>query len=254
MLITKVGEPRLPSTGDVWFDPTTMLTHVYHGGFGTPWTLLPPSQILPSNPNKGYIDVDWLTHIPSMWDGNSWISAVPAGYQLPPNNPTVGSTWVDSLTGRIYLYYANQWVPLAAQNGSPSPPSLPPPSKPVGSWQTSQSQFAQLTSSPVNDITIAGPNGMLVKIDTGTGNITYGQGYTPDAAAQIFWNAIAGTSPRFLQTQINDLVKDLKDVTTRLAVAEGQVLKFKEAGYKMPEPAKSFDPMDAWNRAMGIIK
>jgi hypothetical protein len=37
-----------------------------------------------------------------------------------------------------------------------------------------------------------GKNGMLVSINMDTGETTFGEHYTPDEAARVFWDAIAG--------------------------------------------------------------
>lgn len=269
MLITKVGKPSTPNTGDVWFDPTTRETKICMGsvsGNSTySWVTLLPLSTMPPNPPLGYIHVDAISRIPSLWDGASWIPAVPTNYQFPPLNPQIGAVWIEPMSQVPYVFLSSGWIPFssnlnASQIQSASVPSLPPIGLPVGNWQqiVQPNNIAQSVTnglgSTTTQFTITGPNGDLVMIDTVTGNITYGPNYTPDAAAQIFWRAIAGTSPRFMQTRIDELVKDLKDVTTRLAVAEGEVLKFRQAGYNVPEPPQPFDPMDAWNRAMGIIK
>ena len=39
---------------------------------------------------------------------------------------------------------------------------------------------------------IGGKNGVLVTIDLDTGETTFGEHYTPDEAARVFWDAIAG--------------------------------------------------------------
>jgi hypothetical protein len=44
--------------------------------------------------------------------------------------------------------------------------------------------------SAYHNITISGENGPLVVINTSTGEIEYGEHYTPDAAAKVFWEAI----------------------------------------------------------------
>jgi hypothetical protein len=49
-------------------------------------------------------------------------------------------------------------------------------------------------TAPFN-ITISGPNGPLVVIDTTTGELEYGKDYTPDAAAKVFWEAIKSWLP-----------------------------------------------------------
>ena len=39
---------------------------------------------------------------------------------------------------------------------------------------------------------LGGKNGMLVSINMDTGETTFGEHYTPDEAARVFWDAIAG--------------------------------------------------------------
>jgi len=49
--------------------------------------------------------------------------------------------------------------------------------------------FDQITTASV--FTLPGPDGQpLVTLDLATGAMTYGPGYTPDAAAEAFWGAV----------------------------------------------------------------
>jgi len=254
MIIVQVGEPRSKKVGDIWFDPTTKITQkaqlITSGLVPTPVLVFRPSswfsQPLP-NPTVGDVYVDRNTGVPNLYDGTSWIPAVPANYKFPNPNPQVGDIWTEPLSQILYVYWNGTWSSSLTSNiVNANPPVNVAAAPHVTSFTP---------NSNVHTITIQGPNGdVLVIIDSATGTIKYGPNYTPDVAAQIFWRAITGSSPRFLETRIEELIKDLKNVSSRLAVAEGNVLKFTEAGYKLPEPPKPFDPNDSWERAMGIIK
>lgn len=279
MIIVKVGQPKTKNVGDVWFDPTTKVSqratsvtsalsiHA-HGPIGptpTPittllWIPIAPSHPYPLNPNKGDVHVD-LIGVPALWDGNIWIPAVPLNYTYPPTNPAPGTNWIESLSQTPYIFFNGVWCELTIVSSSAGKPvSVNVPfAWPVAVSASGQANGLQILPTPApisstNQIQIIGPGGPLVTIDTLTGILTYGIGYTPDAAAQIFWRTLAQASPRFLQTRIDDLVKDLANAASRLAVAEGHVLKFTQAGFKLPEPPKPFDPNDSWERAMGVIK
>jgi hypothetical protein len=311
MITVKVGEPTSKAVGDIWFDPTERVTRkaqVFHPAQSfTPVVVWGPlsqpiggsSNIFgfPPNPTKGDVYIEPINNIPNLFDGTSWIPAVPAGYHFPPFTPQDGDQWTESLSQINYMYHSGKWMRMTAQatqstqvthlpvggnwfiptGGSwvapgaaaPTPPVIVPPGgtmqninlAPVAAGGGNNIVIAGSVPSATmaqpqsSNITIHGPNNQaMVIFDTKHGTVTFGPGYTPDAAAQIFWRAIASTSPKFLQAQIDDLVKDLKDVTSRLAVAEGNVLKFTQAGYKLPEPQKPLDPSEAWERAMGIIK
>jgi hypothetical protein len=41
-----------------------------------------------------------------------------------------------------------------------------------------------------------GKNGMLVSINMDTGETKFGDGYTPDEAARVFWEAVSGVVRR----------------------------------------------------------
>lgn len=281
MIIVKVGEPTTKNIGDVWFDPTTRVTQraevvnsVSPPGIVIAWIPISPSSSLVFHPNKGDIFVDHITKIPSLWDGTSWISAVPLNYNYPPINPTDGMTWTDSLTQISYIFFQGQWcgVPTSAgaqgfvsgagwptnvSSQSPSPNLVPTgqavnvPTTPV---QNTLTTYPSGTSNG-NTITIIGPNRVeLVTIHTDTGTLTYGPTYKPDLAAEIFWQALLGSCPTILQAQIVSLTKDVKDATARLAVAEDRIIQFNNAGYTLPEPPPPFNANDSWERAMGIIK
>lgn len=269
----------------IYFHPAAILTNI---GPAVIWHLILPSLRIPRTPIQGEVYIDATTDIPAMWDGFNWIPVVPPTYNFPPLNPNNGDMWIESMTGIPYLYSNGTWLksstvavalPPAYLNGggtwAPSVAAPPPqlqifpsgvgmqninlaPAAAAGANNiiiTNTAPSMLLSASQNHNITINGPNNqMLVTIDTSTGQITYGPNYAPDAAAQIFWRAIAQSSPRFMQTRIDDLVADLKTVSSRLAVAEGSVLKFTQAGYKLPEPLKPFDPMESWDKAMGVIK
>ena len=283
MIIVKVGEPSSVKMGDIWFDPTTKVTKKVIGAnittFAPMWSQVQLSTAVPS-PSIGDVRVDSVTGVPAAWDGTSWIPAVPSGYVFPSLTPHVGDVWIETMSRTTYIFWNGAWhqatiptinVPTSVTSQRPPPQihrvssggpmtSVPLPGigapVPVAGNNGPAPVPVSFTPNPnTANVTIQGPGGdVLVKIDTLTGIITYGPNYTPDAAAQIFWRAIVGSSPRFLQSQIADLTKDLQDVSSRLAVAEGNVLKFQQLGHKLPEPTKPFDPNDSWDRAMGIIK
>lgn len=269
MIIVKVNEPQKPQPGNVWFDPTTKLTRFYGHIVGWLTFTIPPG-LRPSGGYTGDVWIDSVSKIPEMFDGINWIPAVPFGYKFPPTNPIMGDSWLEAFSSIVYIFDGIHWVDansiFSIQNVSNG---ISPNSNSTGSQQTSPTPHLPVSGSApfvpttgafyapssTAQIKIIGPNNdVLVSIDTLTGIITYGSNYTPDAAAQIFWRALSGTSPRFMQTQIDTLVEDLKTVSSRLAVAEGTVLRFTELGYKLPQPSKPFDPNDSWDRAMGIIK
>lgn len=266
MIIIKVGSEPYPSwTNDVWFDPTTKISK---RNIGTNlsntqiiWATMVAGNIAmqPVPTFLGEVWIDPVTAIPHVFDGTFWISAVPNTYLFPSRNPNVGDMWTDSLSQTAYIFNGSSWVFATTQKQSVTSQvtSIPLPSPAAGAIVPGINVPTPNTVVPLGNstLTIHGPNNnMLVTIDTVTGTIMYGPSYTPDAAAQIFWRAISGTSPKFMQNQIDTLIKDLKVVSSQLVVAEGNVLRFTELGYKLPEPLKPFDPNDSWDRAMGIIK
>lgn len=294
MIVVKVGEPKTKQVGDYWFDPTTRTTQradarptSQSGAVLVVWTPIVPNPNaigMPINPTKGDVHIEPVNCVPSLFDGTSWIPAVPKGYIFPPFVPKDGDCWTCSQTQISYMYFNGawtrmvlqqgaagnvlngngQWVPMNVSSQRPPPQVVPPGglvninvapgAAPVPNLIITNTN-SQFHTAAANNITIHGPHGQnLVTINTLTGVCSFGPGYTPDAASQVFWRALASTSPRFLQAQIEGLVQDLKDATSRLAVAEGNVLKFTQAGFKLPEPQKPLDPLEAWERAMGIIK
>ncbi len=256
MIIVKVGEPKTCMVGDVWFDPTTKTSSkATQTPLAVIWIPLTPSHPFPMNPVKGDIHID-LQGVPSLWDGNSWIPAVPPRYNYPPANPGAGSQWTEQLSQTHYVYHAGKWCEIVPV-GNHIPPSVNvASSQRAAIQQPTQVPGVQslMNGNMINSITIQAPGGVPLVSIAPNGVITYGPGYTPDAAAQIFWRAIAGSNPRFMQTRIDELVLELKDLSSRLAVAEGHVLRFTQAGHKLPEPPKPFNPDESWERAMGIIK
>ncbi len=58
----------------------------------------------------------------------------------------------------------------------------------------SNSQFSFTVPQPIHYIL-----GELVNINMANGNITYGQNYTPDAAAKLFWSTLSSEYKEFLK-------------------------------------------------------
>lgn len=286
MITVKVGEPRTKNVGDIWFDPTTRITSkaILLNSIHIPspfidWMPLAGSLIsVPPHPTKGLVWIDPITSIPQVWDGNSWILAVPASYPFPPFSPSDGTVWTEPMTMIQYICFGGQWnimsihgtalppgayapIPSGpAHNGSgnwvPTPlPTVAPPAQQNLNLLPTTHNFSVAAPSNSNILSIHGPNNtLLVAINAANGTVTYGPNYTPDAAAEVFWTALGYSSPKLLLSQYDEILKDLKDVSHRLGVAEANLLKFKEAGYTLPEPPKPFDPMASWEKAMGIIQ
>lgn len=106
-----------------------------------------------------------------------------------------------------------------------------------------QSNTTQTTTfTPKVLLTITDSNGdMLVQIDT-AGCIQYGPNYTPDAAAQIFWNSIGATTPTVIT---------LKEIEA-LKLLNADLLKRLEQYEPSLSGASNKDP-DAYDRAMKTI-
>jgi hypothetical protein len=190
--------------------------------------ILPPGcQRGPQN-KVGDIAINMGNMVPEVWDGNSWIPAVPANYPFPPQTPQTGTQWTDPMSQVVFIWNGLKW--LKATGNGPTGVSL----NPVPGAGT---------------IEIRGKNNqVMVAIDTNTFTIKYGLGYTPDAAAQIFWEAINGLNPKNLQQQ-------LTQATTELNEAKDEIKHYQSLGIKRPYKApKPVDPLDAWDSAMGIIK
>lgn len=66
------------------------------------------------------------------------------------------------------------------------------PLPPTIKWAESNSVYL-FNVSPQNYLSIGGEE--VVKINLQTGEITYGKNYKPDAAAEIFWKALAANYP-----------------------------------------------------------
>lgn len=101
--------------------------------------------------------------------------------------------------------------PIGSQGSQPTPITTGSTgSASVGSGATTLTKSTnQKLLNPNSLITIYDAFGnVMVDIDT-MGNIVYGQQYTPDAAAQHFWAAIAKNSPIVLQNQISQLQHQL---------------------------------------------
>jgi hypothetical protein len=274
MIYVSIEEPVPQKIGDIWFDVGTKITsrvQILHSRLSATsnqlTTLVWTPIIGATNPGVPASIGDVVIGpylIPSIWDGSSWIPAVSGNYMFPPQIPTLGDTWIDSMTNVPYVYI-HKWVKLISNHPTAQPtitgqnislsPKINPgivPSVNSGGLVSPQaissqnSVLMQQTSQYV--LEIFGPNPQsMVTIDTQKFTITYGPSYHPDAAAKIFWEALAGNSPKQLEEQVK--IRD--EIIDELVVI---LRKYEAAGFTLPTPTTPIDPIDAWDAAMGVIK
>lgn len=115
-----------------------------------------------------------------------------------------------------------------------------------GSDWTSNYTIAATNAVP-STITINNAVGnMLVSVDL-DGNITYSEDYSPDAAAETFWQAIAFQSPSLLKAKI----EELEEYVTFLEAALSQ----QAASLVLSVPVhETISDEEAYDRAMRIVK
>lgn len=289
MIIVHVGEPLKRALGDVWFDPTTkqtskagILTSGLVVGASTAatqivWIPLTARHVIPPSTNglqAGFVHIDYSTHIPHLWDGTSWISAVTPNYIFPTQPPNVGDFWQESMSGYYYTYVATGWIALnptitgvtsvnagaapvpqytisTGGGGVASPPTISLTGAASGgvTYVISNTQSKPVftigpPSSPTLQIQHPQTGNLMVLIDPTNQVVTFGATYKPDITADTFWRTVMQNYPDNMITTLRNENKLISD----------ELQQYKDAGFKLRQKQKVIDPNDAWDAAMGIIK
>lgn len=276
MIIISIEEPTPQQVGHIWFDvgsKKTSRAQQLHTGLGAssiapgPATLiwvpvLPPGcQRGPQN-KIGDVAIHMGTMIPEVWDGHMWISAVPPNYPFPSQTPQAGDTWTDPLSSTVFVHDGLKWLKLTTNHPTATPTVsgqninlAPSPARITINAGSQNTIFMQQTSGHV--LEIFGPNRQrMVAIDSQKFTVTYGPSYNPDAAARIFWEAIAEKNPKRLEEKIESLTRIHANICNRNTELEQLVEAYKSTGAKLPykAPSAPVNPVDAWDAAMGVIK
>ena len=125
----------------------------------------------------------------------------------------------------------------------------------------SASYSAEINSLTVpNNLIIYGPNNSeMVNINLKTGKIKYGEHYTPDKAAQCFWNALSACTPANTKNTV-----DTRIPTSFRFTPEGQIFFDTDANATYIFNGNKFHPIthtnstttsyeDSYKRAMKIL-
>ena len=74
---------------------------------------------------------------------------------------------------------------------------------------TEETPLIVLTDPRPLNFTISNGHEEVVTIDLKTGKVTFGEGYEPDLAGKIFWEALARENPEVLKQEITDLKEEI---------------------------------------------
>ncbi len=236
--------------GTVFVEAATDIPHMWDGNSWVP--AISANYHFPHpNPQIGDTWTEPMSQVVYIWGGQQWQQLI-GGAGAPVPGFTITGAGPTGTIGNIgpvgsgapvnhnfapgYVYQGNTWVPAQGVVGaSAAPLQVTPPS----GWQVT-------TAAPTmtGTITIHGTNNDKVVEIAANGKVTFGPGYTPDTASDLFWQRIEHNYPT---TLINTLRASLKEAHDKLQA-------FDDAGFKLPKKAGPFDPNSAWDAAMGIIK